>query len=361
MTALAGLAVKGLVQFVRPLAGSNVAVEGLDVLASVVLVSVVAIMLARWLGHVRRVVLWRVRRKLLVSYFLIGVVPAFLLVLFFTLAGMLLFFNVGAYMLRGQLAVLAESARTEATSAALQLRTATSRDDAERILAERSQSAGGPLTALSLAVIDAPGRCGPSAGGAGVAGVAVGAWRQGGAPTEVPAWVPCAGHAGLVDLPDVPTGTGVAVRAVVWVQGESRAVVAGVPLDPSLANLIAQATAVSVTSVSRLEGEGEATEVVRQRPIDPNVPRRPDGTPPSNIGIGPAQIPLEGARATGIDPVAAVGLVSRVHGLEIRRSQDSPRGVRPRPRGGVPARDGLAQSTVCQRQLRAGASCTAWR
>src|SRR5687767_541561 len=178
-------------------------------------------MLGRWLGHVRRVVLWRVRRKLLVSYFLIGVVPAFLLVLFFTLAGMLLFFNVGAYMLRSQIGVLAERTRTEAAAAAQQLRTVTSRADAERILAERSQSASGLLTALSLAVIDAPGRCGPSPGDAGVAGAAAGAWRQGGAPAQVPPWVPCAGHAGLVDLPDLKTGTGVAVRAVAWVPGES--------------------------------------------------------------------------------------------------------------------------------------------
>ena len=287
-------------QLLRPLAGSTTAIAVLDALASVVLVAVAAVMLGRWLGHAGRVVLWRVRRKLLVSYFLIGVVPAFLLVLFFTLAGMLLFFNVSAYLLRSQIAVLAERTRTEAVAAAQQLRTVASRDDAERILAERSQSAGAPLTALSLAVIDAPGRCGPRAGGADLAGVAVGAWRQGGAPAQVPAWVPCAGHAGLVDLPDVASGTGVAVRAVAWVQGESRAVVAGVPLDPGLANLIAQATAVSVISVSRLEGEGEATEVVQRRPIDPN------GALPINITLGTAQIPLEGGRAAGLQWVSFV-------------------------------------------------------
>src|SRR5688572_25111863 len=143
-TVLAALILKALVQLLRPLAGFTTAISALDVLASVVLVAVAGVMLARWLAHVRRVVLWRVRRKLLVSYFLIGVVPAVLLVLFFTLAGMLLFFNVGAYMLRSHIDVLAERIRTEAAAAALQLRTVASRDDAERILAERSQSAGGP-------------------------------------------------------------------------------------------------------------------------------------------------------------------------------------------------------------------------
>src|SRR5687767_13348925 len=296
--ALGGLVLKAVVQFIRPLVGSNSAVEGLDVLASVVLVVVAGIVLVRWLGHVRRVVLWRVRRKLLVSYFLIGVVPAFLLVLFFTLAGMLIFFNVGAYMLRSQIAVLAERTRTEATTAALQLRTATSRADAARVLAERQQAAEGPLTSLSLAVIDVPGHCGPRGADGGVAGAVVGAWSQGGQPGQVPPWVTCAGYAGLIDLPDVPTGTGVAVRAVAWVPGVSRAVVADVPLGPSLANQIAQATGVSVFSISRLQGEGAWTEVRQQRPIDPNVPPVPDGTPPNRFSIGAAQIPLGGGRAT---------------------------------------------------------------
>jgi sigma-B regulation protein RsbU (phosphoserine phosphatase) len=300
--ALGGLALKGVVQFLRPVVGSTTWLETLDILASVVLVVVAGVALWRWMSHVRRVLLWRVRRRLLLSYFLIGVVPAFLLVLFFTLAGMLLFFNVGSYLLRSQIAVLAERTRTEATTAALQLRTATSRADVARVFADRQQAAEGLLSALSLAVVDVPGRCGPSRADGGVSGVAVGAWSQGGAPAQVPAWVPCSGHAGLVDLPDVQNGTGVAVRAVAWVPGESRAVVAGVPLDSGLANLIAQATAVSVVSVSRLQGEGEATEVVRQRPIDPNVPSRPDGAPPNRVGLGPAQIPLDGSPGAGLTP-----------------------------------------------------------
>jgi hypothetical protein len=66
--ALGGLVLKAVVQFLRPLVGSNTAVEGLDVLASVVLVTVAAMVMVQWFGHVRRVVLWRVRRKLLLSY-----------------------------------------------------------------------------------------------------------------------------------------------------------------------------------------------------------------------------------------------------------------------------------------------------
>ncbi len=270
--ALGGLVLKAVVQFLRPLVGSNSAIEGLDVLASVVLVVVAAIMLVRWLGHVRRVVLWRVRRKLLLSYFLIGVVPAFLLVLFFALAVMLLFFNVGAYMLRTQITTLAERARTEAQTAALQLRVAASRGDAARVLAERQQAASGPLAGLSLAVLDVPGRCGKRAGGADVAGTVVGSWSQSGVPTALPSWVPCEGQAGLVDLPGARSGTGVAVRAVSWVPGVSRAVIAEVPLDQGLASQIAQATGVSMISVARLqEGATETSQVREQRSIAPGA------------------------------------------------------------------------------------------
>jgi serine phosphatase RsbU (regulator of sigma subunit) len=282
--ALGGLVLKAVVQFLRPLVGSSSAIEGLDVLASVALVAVAAIMMVRWLGHVRRVVLWRVRRKLLLSYFLIGVVPAFLLVLFFALALMLLFFNVGAYMLRNQITTLAERARTEAQTAALQLRPATSGADAARVLAERQEAASGALASLSLAVLDAPGRCGPTPGGAGVSGTVVGAWAHSGQPTELPSWVPCTGQAGLVDLPAARGGTGVAVRAVAWVPGVSRAVVAEVPLDLNVATQIARATGVSVISLARLEDGATAT------------------SPAPQTLLGPAQMPLVGQQGSSLGP-----------------------------------------------------------
>ena len=267
--ALSGLVLKAVVQFVRPLVGSNTAVEGLDVLASVVLVTVAAMVMVGWFGHVRRVLLWRVRRKLLLSYFLIGVVPAFLLVLFFALALMLLFFNVGAYMLRNQIDTLVERARTEAQTAALQLRPAASGADAARVLAERQEAASGALASLSLAVLAASGRCGRVAGGSGVSGTSVGAWAQTGVPAELPSWVPCTGQAGLVDLAEASSGTGVAVRAVSWVPGVSRAVVVEVPLDVNVANQIARATGVSVTSIALLqEGATETSQVRQQRPLD---------------------------------------------------------------------------------------------
>lgn len=54
----------------------------------------------------RRRLLWRVRRKLIVSYIFIGVVPAILIAAFFLLFGLLLFTNLGSFMIRGRMKTL---------------------------------------------------------------------------------------------------------------------------------------------------------------------------------------------------------------------------------------------------------------
>jgi len=46
--------------------------------------------------------LWRVRRKLTLSYVFIGFVPVLLLASFFLLCGLLLFFNVSSYLVQSR-------------------------------------------------------------------------------------------------------------------------------------------------------------------------------------------------------------------------------------------------------------------
>jgi serine phosphatase RsbU (regulator of sigma subunit) len=63
------------------------------------------------LQAIKRRLLWRVRRKLTISYIFIGVVPAILIAGFFLLCGLLLFFNVGGYLVRSRAASLVDEAR----------------------------------------------------------------------------------------------------------------------------------------------------------------------------------------------------------------------------------------------------------
>ena len=60
--------------------------------------------------------LWRVRSKLTLSYIFMGFVPALLTIVFFMVAGLLLFLNVGAYMMRSELARLVDSTHFAADS-----------------------------------------------------------------------------------------------------------------------------------------------------------------------------------------------------------------------------------------------------
>ena len=61
----------------------------------------------------KRQLLWRVRRKLILSYIFIGVVPALLIVVFFLFGGVLLFMNVSAYLFKDGYDDVVENARTD--------------------------------------------------------------------------------------------------------------------------------------------------------------------------------------------------------------------------------------------------------
>ena len=58
----------------------------------------------------RTQLLWRVRRKLIIWYLFIGVVPAILIVTFFVLSGLLLFANLSSFLIRDSLTNLADEA-----------------------------------------------------------------------------------------------------------------------------------------------------------------------------------------------------------------------------------------------------------
>ena len=68
-------------------------------------VSLAFIVAAVWLGvllfrHNRRLLLWRVRRKLILSYLLLGFVPVVLVAIFALTSGFVLYTNVAAYVFR---------------------------------------------------------------------------------------------------------------------------------------------------------------------------------------------------------------------------------------------------------------------
>src|SRR5579872_7346873 len=106
----------------------------------------------RLLAFAKRRLLWRVRRKLILSYVFVGFVPALLIVAFFLLCGFLLFYNFSSYLVQSRLHSLSDQARFVAQATALEIQRSGTRETA-RILARRQRSASDELPGLSIAVV----------------------------------------------------------------------------------------------------------------------------------------------------------------------------------------------------------------
>src|SRR5438874_1482606 len=143
----------------------------------------------------KRRLLWRVRRKMILSYIFVGFVPALLIVAFFLLCGFLLFYNFSSYLVQSRLHALADRARFIAQSTALEIQRAGGRD-VPGIVARRQSAQAEELPELSMAVVPADRSC---AGSADVktlsdsAMITAGPWRHLDPPRAIPGWVPCSG------------------------------------------------------------------------------------------------------------------------------------------------------------------------
>ena len=90
----------------------------LDAAATLAIVGALGYFTVTLAALVRRRLLWRVRRKLILSYIFIGVVPALLIVAFFVLSGLLLFMNLSTFLFREAYADLLEDLRVVAQASA---------------------------------------------------------------------------------------------------------------------------------------------------------------------------------------------------------------------------------------------------
>src|SRR5512135_1137701 len=100
-----GAAVKLLIAGVRWLVGPGpLLLDVVDTLGSLALVLGAILVGYRLAVRAKRRLLWRVRRKLILSYIFIGFVPALLIVAFFAVSGLMLILNVGSYLVRSGLA-----------------------------------------------------------------------------------------------------------------------------------------------------------------------------------------------------------------------------------------------------------------
>jgi len=150
----------------------------------------------RLLVLAKRRLLWRVRRKLILSYVFIGFVPALLLVAFALLCGFLLFYHFSSYLVQSRLRALSEQARFLAQSTALEIQRGGGRDVAS-ILARRQATAAEQYPGVSIAVVPASSACSGSAAPSKVQLLSAGPWAHVTPPRELPSWIDCRGFSGV--------------------------------------------------------------------------------------------------------------------------------------------------------------------
>ncbi|HEX4346828.1 MAG TPA: PP2C family protein-serine/threonine phosphatase [Vicinamibacterales bacterium] len=251
-----------------------------DILAAVVIAAAALYFVVRGALVMKRQLLWRVRRKLIISYFFIGLVPAILLVAFFSLAGVLLFFNFSAYLTRTEFREMSDRTEGVARTAAAEIERAGGRD-VQAILDRRQATAANTFPGVSLAVVRVDERCGarPASDTDAVPAVLAksGAWTHAAPPDRLPAWIECSGFRGLVAAaPDenaaeagrpagtiapermslivAPRDTSVIVRGIAFPPGSNPgyAVIADVPVNAAMKKIVRDAIGIEFVGVNNV-------------------------------------------------------------------------------------------------------------
>jgi serine phosphatase RsbU (regulator of sigma subunit) len=163
--------------------------------------------------------LWRVRRKLTLSYIFIGFVPILLIVVFFLLCGLLLFFNVSSYLVQSRVEALVDETRFLAEASAIELARTTDAATFDEVLTRRQEAASARYHGASMVVVPTMRLCGP----ANVTPertvnrpLESGAWAHLDAPQLLPDWVTCEGFAGLIAYQAPPLGAAAIRESPLW-------------------------------------------------------------------------------------------------------------------------------------------------
>jgi serine phosphatase RsbU (regulator of sigma subunit) len=163
--------------------------------------------------------LWRVRRKLTLSYIFIGFVPILLIVVFFLLCGLLLFFNVSSYLVQSRVNGLVDETRFLAEATTIELAQAPDDPTFDEVLTRRQEAASARYHGASIVVVPTMRTCGPANAAPGRTvsrPLLSGAWAHLDAPTALPGWVMCEGYAGLIAYQAPPTGAAAIRENPLW-------------------------------------------------------------------------------------------------------------------------------------------------
>jgi serine phosphatase RsbU (regulator of sigma subunit) len=271
---VAAIIIKALVQVALWTSGGAPVLEYLADAVNLALIVLIGV----WLYRVTRVArarwLWRVRRKLLLSYILVGAVPLLLLIAFSLLGLLLVFFDFSAYLVRNQLTSLTEQANTVARTTLFEVERATP-DSRPEVLAGRQAALETRYPGISLTVVPTAGnpRC----------GVAASSRLPPPVPSDaMPRWVSCRGFAGILIYQTAGANPGplrLIARAAA-LPGRARpdyAVLVDLPLDRAVASESLQGTGIQLGALSLVAGTSGAA------PLRAEISSAADDSPPDQL------------------------------------------------------------------------------
>ncbi len=320
------------------------AIDAIDMVGSLALLFALAYGITRFTVWSKRRLLWRVRRKLILSYVFVGVVPALLVITFFLLAGLILAFNVSSYLVQSRVRYLTDQARFLAQTVQLEVQRAGSAAAVAEALDRRQSSTETRYPFISIAVVPiAELACKVEpAQAARVPKVLptqlpalAGGWQHLPAPVTLPTWIGCDGFSGLLAYnaapssaaADQPPQTRLLMRAVALpeVPNPAWAVVLDMPLSTTIEQRIQQETGIRMGEVTAFLARG--VQPVVGRPVE-DRPLEPDEGPALSLNQARWVVFLDHVDwATGEPESASVGILINTFEIYDRISVVSPVGL----------------------------------
>ncbi len=226
------------------LVGAPPAVDLVGTIASIIIVVTALMFIVRGFLALRRQLLWRVRRKLIVSYVFIGLVPALLLLVFFLFGGQIIFTNVASYLFKSGYEGYVRSAQQIAQSAANDV----ARDPASavEILESKIRNLASDYPGLSVAIVPVSSR-------ATVRDARAGAWRHLDPPAApLPLRFRTDAFSGTIVCRAEDGGDKLIMRAVAFPDGGEGhfAAIVDLPLGQQLAERLKESTGIAAAGVT---------------------------------------------------------------------------------------------------------------
>ena len=227
----------------------------LDAAGTLALVAALGYLLVRMLNLLQQRFLWRVRRKLVLSYVLIGFVPILLFGAFFLVSGALLLTTVSSSLVQLSFADAVDDAGGLAAMTSVDLRGRVDPAEMQAVLASRVRAVRERYPDAAIAVSS------ERPAGRDRAVAAAGPWRHASGDPPFPAWLGDASEAGGVVLTRGGAGWTVVARGVQTfdANGQGYAVVADLPIAGEVTRRMQASRGVTLTDL-RVTAAADGTD-----------------------------------------------------------------------------------------------------